>query len=101
VKSWHKQKEKVIVMWDANDSLLHKSLQEFQTQTELISLIQYTPDEVSTYTRGTKVIEHILGSRDLLQNVTKSGYIPFYEGAWISDHQPAFIDLQIHMTQPQ
>jgi hypothetical protein len=101
IKLWHQQQDKVILMWDANDSLEHKSIQEFQAQTSLVSLLPTTPKEMSSYTRGHKVIDHILGSEDLAQQITKSGYLPFYEGAWLSDHRPAFIDIQINVTKQQ
>jgi hypothetical protein len=100
VKSLHQQQDKVIVMWDANAPLTNKLLQEFQTKTDLISLIQETPEHLSTYARGKNVIDHIFGSKSLLQSVSKSGYLPFYEGAWLSDHRPAFIDLQVNMEAP-
>jgi hypothetical protein len=102
VKSLQQQQQgKVIVMWDANATLSHKLIQDFQTKTELISLIQQTPEKLSTYTRGTNVIDHILGSKSLLKAIIKSGYLPFYEGAWLSDHRPAFIDLQVNITEIQ
>jgi hypothetical protein len=60
IKSMHQQQDKVILMWDANDTLDHKSIEEFQNKTKLISLLPETPTQLSTYTRGTKVIDHIL-----------------------------------------
>jgi Endonuclease/Exonuclease/phosphatase family len=98
VQTLQQQQDTVIVMWDANAPLSHKLIQDFQTKTELISLLQETPTNFSTYTRGTKVIDHILGSKSLLPLITKSGYLPFYGGAWLSDHRPMFIDLHLNIN---
>jgi hypothetical protein len=101
IQTLERQNDKIILMWDANDSLDHPSLQEFQTKSNLVSLLPIHPEDLSTYTRGKKVIDHILGSKELVTMVTKAGYLPFYEGAWISDHRPLFIDIQAKLKQPK
>jgi hypothetical protein len=40
IKRLHQQQDKIILMWDANDTLQHNDIQKFQSQTELVSTHQ-------------------------------------------------------------
>ena len=46
-----------------------------------------------TYARGTKCIDYFLGTPKVKQSVLAHGFLPFYGGAWHSDHRAIFIDL--------
>jgi hypothetical protein len=80
------QHHELILMWDANETLDSAPLQEFLQETSLYSLTGLPPPELTTYARGKSTIYHILGTKFIQQHVQAAGYLPFYEGAWHSDH---------------
>jgi hypothetical protein len=65
------------------------------SETSLIdtfSHIANSPCNIPTHTRGSKRIDYIFTSQNLLPYVKKMGYLSFYE-ANDSDHRGLFIDL--------
>jgi hypothetical protein len=103
----HQQNDLVLLNWDANEEASSNHLSDFLQKTQLISLMQTIYDKMATYARGRHIIDHIMGSPALLPYINRSGYLPFYSGAWISDHRPLYIDInglftiEPHSSQPQ
>jgi hypothetical protein len=52
----------VILMWNANLLIQEKELQKFQQDSGLVSLLIQPPPQLSTYTRGQKLVDHIMGN---------------------------------------
>jgi hypothetical protein len=74
VNTFHAQKDSVIIIMDANESLLDgKHLPRFLSQTNLISLIDSIHDAPPTYNRGRKCIDYIFGSSHLPSHILSSG----------------------------
>jgi hypothetical protein len=94
IQKLHHQNDLIILNWDANEETSGKHLAEFLKTTNLTSLMHNVYDKMSTYARGHHIIDHIMGSPELKQYVRRSGYLPFYSGAWISDHRPMYLDLE-------
>jgi hypothetical protein len=88
-----KQQDDIILMWDANESANTPKMQQFLQQTQLYSVAGHTPPELHTYARGNTTIDHIFATQNVVQHVTAAGYLPFYTGAWHSDHRAIFVDL--------
>jgi hypothetical protein len=83
----------VILMWDANLLTQERELQKFQQDSGLVSLVIQPPPQLSTYARGQKVIDHIMGTFEVTNGKIASGYFPMYESPWHSDHQAIYVDL--------
>jgi exonuclease III len=86
-----------IVMLDANEAVEDKegSLRRIFKSTNLVDVFELHTGrkcEIPTYTRGTKRIDFILASYNLLSYAKKVGYIVFYDASE-SDHRGAFIEL--------
>jgi hypothetical protein len=87
-----------ILMWDANESIedttgaITKLMRE-TTITDVFSHIANKKCDIPTYTRGSKRIDFIFTSQNLLPYIKKTGYLAFYE-ANDSDHRGGFIDLE-------
>jgi Reverse transcriptase (RNA-dependent DNA polymerase) len=86
-----------ILMWDANESLddpsgaIRRLIAE-TTLTDAFSHIAGKTCEIPTYSRGSKRIDFILTSQQLLPFIKRAGYLAFYESNE-SDHRGLFIDL--------
>jgi hypothetical protein len=76
---------------DANEPIGGKDMMKFQANTTLVSLMAAYNTNITTYGRGTKIINHIFGSSTILHQVDRCGYLPFYQGAWTSDHWGLYI----------
>jgi hypothetical protein len=83
----------VILMWDANLSIQEKELQKFQQDSGLVSLLIQPPTQLSMYARGQKIIDHIMGTFDVIQTKVASGLFPMYESPWHSDHRAIYVDI--------
>ena len=57
----------------------------------------YKAATTATYARGTKKIDFILVTPELLPLVKNSGMLPFYEGIH-TDHRGMFVDLDAKAT---
>jgi hypothetical protein len=47
----------------------------------------------STYTRGPNCIDFRMGTQGPYFAAQRSGYLPFYAGAFSADHRPLFCDF--------
>ena len=97
LKQLKKDGNKVILMMDANEAL-GKNKNGVSTITSDCDLIDVHTSRhndaatTATYARGTKKIDYILITPDLLPLVTRSGMLPFYTGIH-TDHRGLFIDI--------
>jgi hypothetical protein len=63
--------------------------------TTLHSLVQTENDmEPATFIRGKNCIDFMLGTNKVKESIVAAGYLPFYAGAWDSDHRALFVDLK-------
>jgi hypothetical protein len=86
-----------IMMMDANEAIEDKEgpLRKIFNETTLVDALHaHTGQEcqIPTYSRGTKRIDFILTSHDLIPHINKVGYTAFYDASE-SDHRGAFIEL--------
>jgi hypothetical protein len=84
-------------MFDANENMEDNEggLQKICNETMLIdSFTVHTGEncDIPTYSRGSKRIDYILTTQNLLPYVTQVGYLPFFEGN-DGDHRGMFIDI--------
>lgn len=77
----HSAQDKIILSWDANDDVNSDTITSFMAQNNLTSLMGEHPEELSTYARGKRVIDHIMGSTTIIQP-KQQGYFAFYDGAY-------------------
>jgi hypothetical protein len=84
-------------MMDANEAM-GKDKNGFSTVASDCDLIDVHTSRhneaatTATYARGTKKIDYILITPELLPLVTRSGMLPFYTGKH-TDHRGLFIDI--------
>jgi hypothetical protein len=96
VKEWEQQGFEIIIAIDANEAMDNKNSQIKQLidETTLLSLLETEP-QIATYDRGTKCIDYIMGTPLIKQATKAAGYLPFYGGAWDSDHRALVLDIDI------
>jgi hypothetical protein len=75
ISNIHSKGDVIILSWDANKPIGDKDIIQFQAKTGLVSLMYQHQLQFSTYTRGTKIIDHIYGSPALVHKVSANGYI--------------------------
>jgi hypothetical protein len=97
IKEWEKNKYEIVIGMDLNESSTTKNskLKTILNSTTLLPLVDIE-NAPSTYSRGTKCIDYILGTPLVKQHTTSQGYLPFYEGAWDSDHRGMYVDIDIN-----
>jgi hypothetical protein len=88
----------VLLMLDANEQIGDdaQGLTKTMERLNLIDVFERhhkTSCKVPTFHRGTKRIDYMLCSNNLLQHVDSAGYLPFYQGMR-SDHRGAFLDIK-------
>lgn len=95
IKTWNHQGYDTILMIDLNDTITYSNdhITKFLTNTGLHPLHTSFPD--TSYQRGKRCIDYMLGTNTIREYVTAAGYLPFYDGIWSSDHRGVFIDLNI------
>jgi hypothetical protein len=87
----------IVIMMDANTSIedtnshVHKIFEE-TTLVDTFYQCTKNPCTIPTYARGSKRIDFILTSQNLIPFIQKVGYLSFYEYN-DSDHRGAFIDI--------
>jgi hypothetical protein len=93
ILTWTAKSYEIILMWDTNEGIdSHKSeINKFMTKTGLGPI--HTVFPTATYTRGSTCIDFILATAGIRTSTTRSGYLPFYEGIWSSDHRGLFMDI--------
>jgi hypothetical protein len=104
--------EFVIVSLDANANLIEDTngLQLMTQECNLIDLFSAIhPDinEFPTQARGSKRIDYMLGTRNVIQFISKIGYLAFNDG-FDSDHRaiyadisPKILDYESPITEPK
>jgi hypothetical protein len=95
IQTIHEKNSLVILLWDANETLDGRYIQKFQAKISLVNPMGINHSNFSIYARGRQVIDHMMGSQELLPHIEGSGYLSFYSGAWVSDHRPLFIDIRV------
>jgi hypothetical protein len=96
IKEWEKQKCEIIIGLDANESMesTNSMIKTLVDNTTLHSLVKSENEkEPETHTRGTKCIDFMLGTQKVKDLIVAAGYLPFYAGAFDSDHRALMIDL--------
>ena len=86
-----------ILMMDANKSISDKegSLQKLLNSSSLVDTFANISDnecKIPTYYRGSRKIDYIFTSLNLLPYVKRVGILPFYQYNQ-SDHRGMFIDI--------
>ena len=88
----------ILLMLDANDSMEHaSSLSKLASEFGLIDLHTHKwglEGEPSTYKRGTKRIDYILGTEEVAQHLRVAGIEAFDDGVK-SDHRGLFVDIDM------
>jgi hypothetical protein len=80
-------------MMDANENIAsHKSsINKFMLDTNMTPVHHHFPS--ASYTRGTSCIDFIFSTQGIKEAITFAGYLPFYDGVWISDHRGVYADI--------
>jgi hypothetical protein len=100
------ENEYTLVMLDANESFNQPeigSITELIIECGLIDIYQTYHQDTSdfpTHTNGSRVLDYILGSANILQFVEKVGYIKFHV-CFDSNHQGIYCDLSKTILQQQ
>jgi hypothetical protein len=90
-----------ILMLDANENMNDSEggLSSLVQETNLIDVFSEIGNEdcnIPTYTRGSRKIDYILASAELLPHIKYMGCLPFYMYN-NSDHRGLFIDISVNM----
>jgi hypothetical protein len=96
INKWRDENSEIIIGIDANESVTEKNSQIYQLlqDTNLEQLVDTDPAP-ATFIRGTKTIDFIIGTSAIKRVTVANGYLPFYSGAWDSDHRGLFIDVNV------
>jgi hypothetical protein len=96
IKQWTSQQYEVILLWDANEGIHNPKSQliDFMTKTNLSPAHLQFPS--ASHTRGSQCIDFIMTTPGVREAISQAGYLPFYTGAWASDHRGVYIDIDIH-----
>jgi exonuclease III len=89
--------EYLLLSLDANSNLQEDTngLQQLATECNLVDLFQEihsTTTEFATQARGSKRIDYMLGTRNIIPYITKIGYLPLNSG-FDSDHRAIYADI--------
>jgi hypothetical protein len=93
IAKWTSQSYEILLMWDANEGIMsHKSdINKFMCKTGLAPI--HTTFPSTSYIRGSNCIDFILATTGIRESAKLSGYLPFYDGLWTSDHRGLFVDI--------
>jgi hypothetical protein len=96
IQKWKEEGNEIIIGLDANESLIgnHSQIRQLIQDTNLELLVD-TATPPATFARGTQPIDFILGTMAIKQATIANGDLPFYAGAWDSDHRALFIDVNV------
>ncbi len=94
VKKWQEEQSEIIIGMDANDPI-------DTPNSDIIKLLQDTTlttlhkdiEAPATYARGKNCIDFIFGTPQIANATKAKGFIPFLNGAWVSDHRALFVDI--------
>jgi hypothetical protein len=101
IQEWQKEKLDVIIMIDANEQMGTEdegisSLAATCNLTDIHAHHHQGINDIATYARGTKRIDFILLSKNLIEKTTASGFLAFYDGIE-TDHRGSFVDFDADM----
>jgi hypothetical protein len=102
LKNQKREGNKIILMMDANESMGSEKngVSSITSDCDLIDIHTARHSEAATtatYARGTRKIDFVLITPELLPLVSNSGMLPFYDGIH-TDHRGMFIDLDSKAT---
>jgi hypothetical protein len=97
ILQWQADGNEIIMMLDANEpmGIEEEGNQYLTTTCNLTDIHAHRCPNISnmaTYARGSKRIDFILISKNLVNKVTGAGFLPFFQGIE-SDHRGAFVDF--------
>ena len=97
VQEWQKEKLEVIIMIDANETMGTEehgiaSLASICNLTDIHAHYHAGINNMASYARGTKRIDFIFTTKNLVEKTTASGFLAFYDGIE-TDHRGSFIDF--------
>jgi hypothetical protein len=89
----------VIIMMDANDSIDSRPMDEFLDSLDLWDLMAdfLPPKPPPTYHRGSKKIDHIIGTQGILFATRRAYILPFGSDSPKSDHAICGIDVSLDL----
>jgi hypothetical protein len=97
MRQWQANGNEIILMLDANEQMgtEEEGIQYLTTSCNLTDIHAHRCPNISnmaTYSRGSKRIDFILISKNLVDTVTGAGFLPFFQGIE-SDHRGAFVNF--------
>ena len=97
VQEWQKKKLEVIIMIDANETMGTEAegIASLTTTCNLTDIHAYHHERINniaSYARGTKRIDFIFTTKNLVEKTTASGFLAFYDGIE-TDHRGSFVDF--------
>ena len=97
LQQWRKQQFEIILMIDANDTILASRFQKILHSGELYDLLssKHGANAPNTYLRGTNTIDYILGTKGVKYALERCGMLSFNDGI-LSDHRALWIDLNLN-----
>jgi hypothetical protein len=96
IVEWQDNGSEIIIGIDANESVLAKNSQIAALIEETnLELLVDTTNAPATFIRGTRAIDFIIGTQAIKRAMVANGYLPFYSGAWDSDHRALFVDINV------
>jgi hypothetical protein len=93
----HTSSDAIILKWDANNTATSKELSHLTSNLDLYELMPETQPPFSTSLRGSRAIDHIWGSIEILQGLKQHGYTALHDNAWFRDHRALYIDIDESM----
>ena len=96
IQHWTQQHFEILLMLDANDTIGSSDFGKFLDQTELYYVLgnHHSAHSPPTYIRGTRTIDFLLGTKNVIQATKKCGMTSFNEGI-TSDHRALWADIDI------
>ena len=90
-------KDMLLLMMDANEEIGKETIGIINLITkgglqDLFTTHHGRSCEIETFIKGTKRIDYILGTPNIIPYIKQCGYLPFQSGT-ISDHRGLFLDL--------
>ena len=82
IQEWIAQGAEVLLMVDANSPLSDVHFSKFMTDTGLFDVLGalHGMDSPRTYNRGSKTIDFILGTENIIRAVRRGGMLKFKDG---------------------
>ena len=99
---WKNANIDIVLMIDANAEITDKQLQKISQSAQLYDIMssRHGMNCPRTYVRGNKRIDYILGTKNIVNAISKCGILAFNTGI-ISDHRALWLDLEINVLLKQ